>query len=211
MLNNTFKKIYCINLKRRSDRREKIYKHLESLGIDYEFIDAVDGLEIRDVPKKLNPGEVGCILSHLSIYKKAVGENIGDFLVIEDDCEFHHDIHNLFELYYKQVPLDWKLLYLGGNHNSEDKKMVSANIHRLSKTYTTHCYGVRDGFASTLVDRFNRDIHNMLQADVELSNVQNEFPCYGMIPHLAWQFDGFSDIVGEYRDYNFLKNDGRPR
>jgi GR25 family glycosyltransferase involved in LPS biosynthesis len=211
MLNDFFNKIYCINLERRTDRNKKITEHLRSLNINFEFVKGVDGKELRNIHKELNPGEVGCILSHLSIYKKAMDENINDFLIIEDDCEFHNDVHNLLPLYFSQVPNDWNLLYFGGNHNSESKKMISENIHRLTKTYTTHCYAVRKSFAKTLYERFNRDINTMMQADVELSIIQKDYPCYGIIPHLAWQSDGFSDIVGEYRDYNFLKNDGRPR
>jgi hypothetical protein len=211
MLNKYFEKIYCISLKRRTDRREKISSHLNSLGIDFEFFDAIDGKEIQNVNPNLNHGEIGCILSHLEIYKKSISDGIGDYLIIEDDCEFHLMLNHLFSEFYKQLPDDWCLVYLGGNHNHSQIQMIDKNIHKLHKTYTTHCYGVRKGFSEFLVNSMDRNIDSLHQADVELSDIQRIKPCYGIIPHLAWQAEGFSDIVGEYRDYNFLKNDGNPR
>ena len=211
MLNKYFEKIYCISLERRTDRRKKAHDHFSSLGIDFEFFDAIDGKDIPISKGKLNQGEVGCILSHLSIYKKSIEDGIGDYLILEDDCEFHPDINNLFPIFYKQIPDDWCLFYLGGNHNHTKIEMIDKNIHRLHRTYTTHCYGVRKGFSEFLVSNMDKNMESLNQADVELSDIQKIKPCYGTIPHLAWQYEGFSDIVGEYRNYNFLKNDGNPR
>ena len=209
-INNTFSKIFCISLKKREDRRIKIKNHLDLLNIDFDFFDAIDGREIKNLPTNINPGEMGCILSHLEIYKKAASEKLGNYLIIEDDCEFDIDVNNKFIEYYSEVPQDWKLIYFGGNHNGTQFKMTSPHVHRLHRTYTTHCYGVRDGFSEILISEIENKIKNIKQIDVELSDIQTKYPCYGFIPHIAWQYDGFSDIVGDYRNYDFLKKDGRP-
>lgn len=209
-INRYFEKVYCISLERREDRRNKIKNHLDSLDIKFEFFNAVDGKNLKDIPRGINPGEMGCILSHLEIYKKSLSENIGDYLIIEDDCEFDTDVNIKLDLYYKEVPVDWNLLYFGGNHNGNPPVMVSNNVHRLYKTYTTHCYAVRKEFTSKLIDEIENKIKNVKQIDVELSDIQNKYPCYGFIPHIAWQYDGFSDIVGDYRNYDFLKKTGDP-
>ena len=60
--------IYCISLKRREDRRSSVENHLNSLGIEFEFVDAIDSRDIEgdyQIPK----GAIGCNLSHLKIYK----------------------------------------------------------------------------------------------------------------------------------------------
>jgi len=209
-LNEHFDKIFGLNLERREDRRERAESQFRSLGIQVDFFPAIDGLKIQGIPGGLNPGEVGCILSHIEIYKKANLEGVGRYLIIEDDCEFDEDIHNKFNTYYSEVPSDWDLLYFGGNHNGTNIKMVSQHVHRLHRTYTTHCYAVNNGFGYVLEREIKIEKNGIKQIDVELSDIQNRFKCYGFIPPLAWQYEGYSDIVGDYRDYSFLKTHGNP-
>ena len=209
-LNEHFEKIFCVNLEKRIDRREKAELQFKKLGISVDFFPAIDGSKIQNIPSSLNSGEVGCLLSHLEIYKKAIREGIGRYLVIEDDCEFDSNIHEKFERYYKEVPKDWDLLYFGGNHNGKEIRLVSEHVHRLHQTYTTHCYGVNTGFSQVLEKEIKIEKNNIKQIDVELSDIQSKYKCYGFIPHLAWQYDGYSDIVGDYRDYKFLKTHGNP-
>jgi hypothetical protein len=104
-----------------------------------------------------------------------------------------------------QVPPDWKLLYFGGNHNGLELNMVSQNVHRLRRTYTTHCYLIKKEILPFVISRFEcPDIFNR-EVDVHLSHLQLEIPCYGFTPPLAWQRDGFSDIEMKNVEYNFLK------
>ena len=91
-------KVYLVNLERRPDRLQEMTEQLNSLGIEFERIDAVDGNHIKNStdyfsPKRFFlenrrnyvPGEVGCALSHINIWKKIVYENIDYALVLEDD------------------------------------------------------------------------------------------------------------------------------
>ena len=182
MLNDFFEKIYCINLERRPDRKEKAIEHFNKIGIDVEFIDAVDGNNLVDLKTNLKPGEIGCVLSHIKVYEKAIKDSIGNYLVIEDDCEFDANVQHLFSEYYKQVPDDWCLLYFGGNHNHTEINKISENIHKLHKTYTTHCYAVRSGFSHFLKEYISKQLNDYEQVDVELSKIQIIKPCYGMLP-----------------------------
>ncbi len=57
---------------------------MKKLGVDFEFIDGVDGRELsqsyvdsvfnketdQKIWKPMTSGEIGCLLSHISIYKK---------------------------------------------------------------------------------------------------------------------------------------------
>lgn len=81
-----------------SPRREVIAKALEGAGITFSFFDAVDGRamsaerrsEVYDgIGRKnrhLSPGEIGCALSHLTLYRRMVAENIPEALILEDDA-----------------------------------------------------------------------------------------------------------------------------
>ncbi|MCW0976978.1 glycosyltransferase family 25 protein [Pantoea sp. JV6] len=88
-------KVFVINLARSTERRDTMEQQLTLLNLDYEIVEAVDGslLSFSDIAKEtrplnyaVEPGEIGCALSHISIYRKIVSENIECALIIEDDA-----------------------------------------------------------------------------------------------------------------------------
>ncbi len=92
-------KILVINLARSSERRAGMRRQLEALGVDFEFVAAVDGRDFDvqahpayDSPRRrrafgrdLNGGELGCLLSHRAIFQRMVDEGLEQVLVLEDD------------------------------------------------------------------------------------------------------------------------------
>jgi len=82
--NNNFKinKTYVINLDSRKDRLQSIDKDLKKINLEYERFSACDGKKIeiysKDIDKyfdknnKLTPGQIGCALSHIKIWEKAI-------------------------------------------------------------------------------------------------------------------------------------------
>ncbi len=121
---------WVINLKRSPERRRYITAHLHELGLPFELIEAVDGWSLTPqqlaaaysaeraityMRRELAPGEVGCSLSHLKLYRRMVDENIDEALILEDDVIIHPDF---FEIIKRKTlfPEDWELmlLYHGG-------------------------------------------------------------------------------------------------
>jgi len=92
--------IFVISLARAPDRRDAISKHLTSLGLKFEVIDATDGIKLSQEEQlgllapgvKYVPGVIGCYLSHIGVYKKIIDENITVALVLEDDARLNPDI-----------------------------------------------------------------------------------------------------------------------
>lgn len=95
-------KLYCINLKRSTDRRRKMEQELAKLPFQYEFIDAIDGRALSDSEisrcynkwrtrfrcgKGLSRGEIGCALSHIEFFKHVIDDKVPAF-VFEDDVSF---------------------------------------------------------------------------------------------------------------------------
>ncbi|MDR7342789.1 glycosyl transferase family 25 [Pantoea alhagi] len=88
-------KTFVINLEKDHERREKIVKQCVINKLKYELIHAVDGrtlstemltLVTHDYPRcALTNGEIGCALSHLTIYARMVAEDVPYALVLEDD------------------------------------------------------------------------------------------------------------------------------
>ena len=91
---------FVISLPCCKDRRECISGILNQLGIDFDFFDAVDGLNglqkkheaeidraaTQRKGRKLSDAEYACALSHINVYRKIVRDKIPYALVFEDDA-----------------------------------------------------------------------------------------------------------------------------
>ncbi|AIZ63328.1 hypothetical protein PK28_05775 [Hymenobacter sp. DG25B] len=101
-------KAYVVSLKRAEDRRTYITKHLQSLGIDFEIIDAVDYKELgpiglanlsdtEAVSKNpcLTQGALACALSHKKINELIADRNDKYALVLEDDAALPNNIQTI--------------------------------------------------------------------------------------------------------------------
>lgn len=96
-------KTYLINLDRNPERLEHMREVLDGLGLEYERVAAVDGKALSEAEMaaafnakrsyiakrgyRLCASEIGCSLSHLSVYRKMVEGNIPLALIFEDDIK----------------------------------------------------------------------------------------------------------------------------
>ena len=92
--------VFVVSLPDCIDRREVIARALHHLGIEFEFVDAVDGrhgldpqyedqidrVATRRAGRILSDAEFACALSHISVYQRIVLENIAYALILEDDA-----------------------------------------------------------------------------------------------------------------------------
>jgi hypothetical protein len=119
-------KILYINLDRRPERNNNIKNELSRLNLKGHKISAIDGQKFtkeeqsywmdrknfnslsRD-PNKVF-GRVGCYLSHLTLMKYALDNNIEPLLVLEDDCRFLTNTNDV-EI---RIPQNCDIYYLGG-------------------------------------------------------------------------------------------------
>lgn len=101
-------KAYVINLARATDRRSHMVRQLAQTGVEFEFIEAVDGRSVEldgnplvdlkgiessgKVARASVPGSVGCTLSHLAVWRLALERDLSSVLVLEDDIELPHDL-----------------------------------------------------------------------------------------------------------------------
>ena len=88
-------KIFVISLNN-SERRKSIKTQMKKLNLSFEFYDAVNGKELtqdeisslcdnqalKNNPRWLNRGAIGCSLSHLFVYQKIIDENIEKAIVM---------------------------------------------------------------------------------------------------------------------------------
>ncbi|KAM8726801.1 procollagen galactosyltransferase 2 isoform 3-T3 [Acanthopagrus schlegelii] len=126
-----FDEIYLINLKRRSDRRDRMLSTLAVLGINATLTEAVDGTALNSsqlqamgvdmLPGYKDPysgrvltrGEIGCFLSHYNIWKQVVQQELQQVLLLEDDVKFEPSFGSRLVTIMenvKRVGLVWDLI-----------------------------------------------------------------------------------------------------
>ncbi|MGL5037575.1 MAG: glycosyltransferase family 25 protein [Aeromonas sp.] len=95
--------IFVISLTRSQDRRASIQKQMDQFGLKFTFWDACDGRTLGNLTKEkvdvelaqqlcghpLSAGEVGCALSHISLYEMIVEQGIERAMILEDDVRLH--------------------------------------------------------------------------------------------------------------------------
>lgn len=213
--NTFFSNIFCINLKRRADRREYIEKEFSKFKIDAEFIEAVDGNDIEykgvinrnSIDKRpMSNGDIGCILSHLKVCKIAKDRGYKNYLIFEDDAEFHPSFEQSFNDYISQVPKDWDMIYLGGSHmphaNSPNPQAVSENIAKIKQSYTSHAIALNERVYDSIISLWEKQDERI---DICLSKIQFRFNCYAFRPAIVYQKAGHSDILNAEVDYKHLR------
>lgn len=187
-LNYFFDHIYVINLKRRPDRLERISTKLNQLKVDFEVFEAVDGFADKGISKmlkernltRLNPGIVGCHLSHLAVLKDAFQRGFEKPLILEDDLLFHIDFDEIIKR-LPVVPNDWKLLYLGAtDRNFTEPKRF---FYRPKEADGTFAYSAKREALPQIISILDKPIS--IPCDTSLHAIQDEHKCYVLYPGAA--------------------------
>jgi glycosyl transferase family 25 len=118
--------IWVVNLRRSVERRAQIAGHLDALGLPFEIIEGVDGQaltaadqaavshsreSLRHLGRELTPGEIGCSLSHLALYRKLVDEGWDEVVILEDDAMVNQEFVDVLRR-REVLPADWELVLL---------------------------------------------------------------------------------------------------
>ena len=105
-------RIFILSLTDAKERRDAITKKMNTLGLDFEFFDAIDGraglpekyeaiVDRKKAKKRLgkdvSDGEISCALSHAFVYKKIADDNIACAIVLEDDAIISDDFAQMVQ------------------------------------------------------------------------------------------------------------------
>jgi len=148
-------KIFVISLSESTDRQQFIKTQLDKNNTSFDFITAVNGKELTDsekeklyddkkakkIRRELTPGEIGCALSHKTIYDKMIKENIKRAVILEDDITIKTDFYDLLQ-YFEKIPLNKYIIKLERFNweNNNENNEVSGNFtqwhrKRVNKEY----------------------------------------------------------------------------
>ncbi len=202
ILNEYFDKIYCINLDRRPDRWEKCKTLFDSVQLEVDRFSAIDKNNIVNNASKITNGQLACLSSHYNIIKNAKRSGHSKILIFEDDVVFSDDIDNIFKESIVDVPEDWNMLYLGGNH-LHGLYHVKNNVYKTIYSLTTHAYGIKESFYDTILSTLEPA---NLPIDVYYASMHCQYPSYlikNKGSQLAWQDAGYSDIDEAQCNYDY--------
>tara|TARA_B100001093_G_scaffold232589_1_gene222992 strand:- start:669 stop:1343 length:675 start_codon:yes stop_codon:yes gene_type:complete len=154
-------KIFYINLKKRTDRKEHMEKMLSNLNLDYDRFEAIcptiDEIKFGiykkfydkaclEFKKYVNnkvthpraTGVFGCYLSHLNIHESQL-ENSNPYIILEDDVEFTTDTLVQLEQIISKYK-DWDIVRGGVGRRRDGLKQFNGVHHDsiFSKSYRTH-------------------------------------------------------------------------
>lgn len=194
--------IYVINLLRRTDRYERVAAQAKQFNFPFVVTCAVDAKEIHN-PTKLRDGEYALLLSHAKVINWAKSRNLEKVIIFEDDFECVQNFNERL-IEFSEIPRDWDLVYLGGNHShfgagNIPPERVTDNINRVYSTYTTHAMMLKN----TVYDSVLCEISNLNNPlDIVYCKIQQKYKSFAFSKNLCKQYDSYSDIIGFDPEYN---------
>lgn len=214
-LDTFFEKVFCVNLDRREDRWEEFIQRLPD---DWPFqmperFAAIDGKKVP-APKwwKQGNGAWGCYRSHLRILEEAMNNDWESVLFMEDDAKCVPNFTEDVKEYISQIPSDWGMIYLGGQHLFTAKvkpRRVSDWVYVPYNVNRTHAFAIhRRMFKRVYRWLTTQDWHNGHHIDHHLGRLHSERvdPIYCPKQWLIAQAAGVSNINGrdirEDRNWN---------
>ena len=126
--------VFLINLDKETERLKFTDRQLKRSGVAYERIPAVYGKLLSEEEKTatvnkfrcwcaygqmLRDGEIGCGLSHYSIYRKMIEENLDAVCVLEDDVILEENFKEQLEYTLKSIDSAHPQVFLLSNHTAE--------------------------------------------------------------------------------------------
>jgi GR25 family glycosyltransferase involved in LPS biosynthesis len=136
--------MWMINLERSKDRLEFQHKQFKEHGLEFTRYDAVngredlskhlEGLKLSHQWREMSNGQRGCALTHVSILKKMVSENIPAVFVLEDDVVLCENFSHEFEKFFHDDDLKYDIVYVGNQHDK-----IKTNELKINRpTFCTH-------------------------------------------------------------------------
>ncbi len=160
-----FPPIFVINLRRTRARRDSVGAAFAELGLEFEFVDAVDGSTLTpaqracysqwralfEMGRPMGRGMLGCSLSHLGVYERMSREQIEVAAVFEDDIAPGPELPILLSS-LSALPTDWQVFTLHSLFPSSSPRPIPGPPiiagHRVC-TYARVPFGTQ-GYAITL-------------------------------------------------------------
>ena len=196
LINNIFDRTVCINLVNRPDKKKLTQEKFDNIGINVEWYKAIQyGFIPNLVPVIIQanaghfnisqPYEMGCALSHYSVIKQALEENVEKLFVFEDDVCFHKNFNERFEKSFNVLPENWDMMMLYAFQYELFKQNVRVNSRwmRAAGSWSLMAYGMN---RKTMEGYIKHQDKFFSISDMVTWNMQNEdYNIYVATPSLV--------------------------
>ena len=181
---------FIINLDRATDRLEFATRNIGAAGFsDIRRFRAIDGRDETQVTEALErlgdpvcnideletPGKMGCLLSHLTVLKTIVDQEIELATIFEDDAFFHPDWAILSRIYFEETPADFDVIFMGNSVDSLRAGVPNPALVLTDSCFSLHAYAVTLTGAKRLLDA-------CLNWRVDLFNAEHGKTVSGLMP-----------------------------
>ena len=136
--------VYVINLDARPERWERMHTLLKERGINPNRVSGVNGWNLSDeiakevagpYPVRLKGGALGCLLSHVSIYKDAYDRGYKYIWVLEDDADFLEDIRQIptYLTVLSRLDPNWDIFYTDVDCRADEMGYVPSIVREAAR------------------------------------------------------------------------------
>lgn len=215
MFDTFFDKIYILNLRKDTSRKEQIEERLNAFNIsNYEIFPGIDGRVFEPIWNVVkhkythftNPNYVACALSHISIYKEAATRGYNRILILEDDVKFSAMLQDPIVLEKLKHTLETNdLVHLGWIPLSDDLSMWNYNTFELNSfdpfynefksknLWGLYAYSINRSLINYMLTAYSEDF----PMEIDRFFVDNVFGkignCAGVTPQLFAHMDNMSN------------------
>ena len=149
-------------------------QHLQGKGLKFERFSAIDGRKLSDkelediydpasarklMGRELVPGEIGCTLSHLGVFREILERGLPGGFILEDDCELNSDAADLVNNFpINHIPANGiVILHRGQGYQYRNKILytfenIPYTIKKAQRLNDALAYYVSAGAARALLD-----------------------------------------------------------
>ena len=141
--NNKIKNIFFITLYRDKHRVANVQNLINKYNINSvsNIIKAIDGKKIYNNKEllsnyfnkrglKLKPGEIGCALSHVMLWKYMLKLNLEYIIVFEDDVQFDKNTLNKLNDFLNNVPSDYDICQIWHHYNFKKDRRNTTSLNK---------------------------------------------------------------------------------
>lgn len=179
--------VVCINLRKRKERRTHVKRQARKKNFPVRFFQAVED--------DRHPN-LGKFRSHLKCIEQARKNRHKSILVLEDDVKVLTS-----RLAIPQPPVEWDMLYLGGNIQSvlRDEDTDSSRVWKRACVLLTHCYIIKQSAYDFILEEGHNVLRSKENKDINFDEwlckeVHPKLKVYAAIPERVIQRDGYSDV-----------------
>jgi GR25 family glycosyltransferase involved in LPS biosynthesis len=130
------------------------------------------GLRVRH--SDLSTGAVGCFLSHVTVMRMLLHDEVNDaYVVMEDDTLIPRDMRNRIDTALQEAPSDWDVILFGYHlleylDEQQQHNKLPAASRKVRTFWGTHAYLLNKRGARKFVDSYQRD-KIQVQIDSQMS------------------------------------------